>query len=269
VSYILEALKKIEQKRVEERSPESLTLLGEPESGPKKWPRWIYPVLAALLLNFGALVWWIGPWKAEKKAPSVRPYAVQPTALAPPILGVQNRSGRSEDKKKALRKKSVPKIPVEVSKTVQPATPVQPLLAGQTRPIEAGGKKEELREKTVPKISAEVTKKGIQDVPVAMSGKPQTALQNHEEKQPHLKKEPAPGNKVYDFNDLPPSVKSALPEIKVSVHMYNPDPQSRLVRINDRSLKEGQELSPGLKVEEIIPGGIVFSFQGYRFRFKL
>ncbi len=269
MSYILEALKKIEQKRVEERSPESLTFLGGPESEPKKWPRWVYPVMAALLLNVGAIVWWIGPWRVEKKAPSVRPYAVQPTALAPPILGVQNRSGRSEDKKKALRKKGDSKAPAEVPKPVQPATPAQPLLAGQNKPTEAGGKKEELREKTVPKVSAAVAPKNTQDAAVAVSGKPQAAPQNHEEKQPHLKKEPAPGNKIYDFNDLPPSVKTTLPEIKVSVHMYNPDPQSRLVRINDKSLKEGQELSPGLKVEEIIPGGVVFTYQGYRFRVKL
>jgi general secretion pathway protein B len=60
-----------------------------------------------------------------------------------------------------------------------------------------------------------------------------------------------------------------LPVFNVSGHAYSPEPGSRVARINDQILQEGQSLAPGLKVEEITPGGIVLSYQGYRFQINI
>ena len=63
MSYILEGLKKLEQKRrQEERAPSLLTFKEEETPGferPKLWPFLIFLVL---LLNVGVIVWWIVPW---------------------------------------------------------------------------------------------------------------------------------------------------------------------------------------------------------------
>ena len=269
MSYILEALKKVEQKRLQEESPESLALLGTPESGSKKRLLWPYPVMAALILNAGVMIWWIGPWRAEKKATPPRPYAVQPTDLAPPILAGKTKPRRAGEIKERLRAKSVLKIPAEVPKSVQPTKLAPPVLTGQNKSSQPVEKKEGLQEKSVLRTPAELPKKEVRDIPLAVAGKPQKTAQPPVESQPRLKKEAPPNGKIFELNDLPSSLKNSLPEFRVSAHVYNPDRQNRMVRVNDKILHEGEELSPGLRVVEIIPGGIVFSYQGYRFRFGL
>ncbi len=75
-----------------------------------------------------------------------------------------------------------------------------------------------------------------------------------------------PSDRVFNLNDLPADVRSALPPLKISAHVYSPEPQSRLVQVNDQLLQEGQDSTQGLKVEEIMPNGLVLRFKGYRFR---
>ena len=269
MSYILEALKKVEQKRMQEESPGSLALLGTPGSESKKRPLWPYPVMAALILNAGVMIWWIGPFRAEKKPPFARPYAVQPTDLAPPILAGKPKPRPAGGKKERPRAKNISPTPAEVPKLVQPAKLAPPVLTGQNKSSQAVEKKEGLQEKGAPRTPAEVPKKEAQKVPLKVAGGPQTTVQPPAEPQSRLKKEAPPNGKIFELSDLPSSLKSTLPEFKVSAHVYNPDRQNRMVRVNDKILQEGEELSPGLKVEEIIPGGIIFSYHGYRFRFGL
>ena len=75
-----------------------------------------------------------------------------------------------------------------------------------------------------------------------------------------------PSNRVFNLNDLPAEVHSALPPLKISAHVYSPEPPSRLVRFNEQLLQEGQVSIEGMQVEEILPKGVIFRFQGYRFR---
>ena len=39
-----------------------------------------------------------------------------------------------------------------------------------------------------------------------------------------------------------------------------------MVGINDKLLREGATLPPGLMLEQITPEGMVFAYKGYRFR---
>jgi len=72
-------------------------------------------------------------------------------------------------------------------------------------------------------------------------------------------------NRVYHLNELPLPIRQTLPEFLVSVFLYSDDPASRLVRINGQMMKEGQYLAPGVKLEEIVPAGVIFNYQNYRF----
>lgn len=294
MSYILEALKKVEQKRMQEESPGSLALLGSSSAEPPKRPLWPYPVLAALLLNTGVMIWWIGPWRAERKAPSARPYAVQPTKLPPPILAKQDRTNRAADKKEGLQGKNAPKTPAEVPRKEVQDLPLAALkkevpdasVTGVEKPqatvvprdVPVAAPKKEIRDvpakvvekpQTTAQLPAEPAKKEVLKVPLIVTEKSPATAPPPAVPQTRPKKEAPPSGKVFELNDLPSAQKSALPEFKVSAHVYNTDRQNRMVRVNDKILHEGEELSPGLKVEEIIPGGIIFSHQGYRFRFGL
>jgi len=65
---------------------------------------------------------------------------------------------------------------------------------------------------------------------------------------------------------LPVSIRKQLPPLTVAVHAYSDTPQERLVSINGRMLREGDTLAPDLRLEQITPEGMIFSFRGYRFR---
>lgn len=52
----------------------------------------------------------------------------------------------------------------------------------------------------------------------------------------------------------------------VSVHAYSARPADRMVGINNRMLREGEYVAPGLKLEQITPEGMVLGYKGYSFR---
>ena len=74
------------------------------------------------------------------------------------------------------------------------------------------------------------------------------------------------GGKLLDLGELPPTIRSSLPEFKISGHAYSSEPRFRVARVNNKIVQEGEALSQGLKVDEIVPGGVIFTYQGYRFR---
>ena len=52
----------------------------------------------------------------------------------------------------------------------------------------------------------------------------------------------------------------------ISVHAYSGNPANRLVGINNRMLREGESVVPGLKLEQITPEGMIFGYKGFSFR---
>ncbi len=67
------------------------------------------------------------------------------------------------------------------------------------------------------------------------------------------------------WHELAPQVKDAIPNMSVSMLVYSRKPEERWININGAKRKEGQEISSGLKVEEITPDGAIFSYMGQRF----
>jgi len=64
---------------------------------------------------------------------------------------------------------------------------------------------------------------------------------------------------------LPAGVFAELPERRIMVHVYRPDPDRRFVVVNSQKLREGEKSSEGLTVDRILPSGVVFVFRGHRF----
>jgi general secretion pathway protein B len=228
MSYILEALKKAEQKTQQEGAPKLLSFPDEnvPERG--KRPLWPYLVLAALLLNAGVLFFLIGPWRSQDRqavvqVPVVDPQVTVARVEAPAAESVQNRPSAAKEIPQA-RGVSKPRA----------------LAVGEDGP----------------------------DAPPAATEKRPVPVTNSPSAQPKARVEnkPAVQGRVVRLNDLPPPVRGALPDFNVTGHAYSPDPRSRVTRINDQILQEGQTLRPGLKVEEITPDGIILTYQGHRFQ---
>ncbi len=86
------------------------------------------------------------------------------------------------------------------------------------------------------------------------------------EKPESQKVRPPKDGRILEFKELPAALKSNLPDFKISAHYYTAEPQARFTRINEMSLREGQSLTTGVKLEQITPEGVVLSYEGYRFR---
>lgn len=76
---------------------------------------------------------------------------------------------------------------------------------------------------------------------------------------------PSDAKRLYRLSELPEGVRKALPDFSIAAFLYSEDPFSRMVRINGRMLREGEDLSPGLRLEEITPDGVIMRHQDYRF----
>lgn len=75
-----------------------------------------------------------------------------------------------------------------------------------------------------------------------------------------------PKNTIPELRELPSTVQSEIPSMSFSMLVYSEVPGDRMIRINGKLLREGDEVASGLKLEEIVPGGAVFSFRGQRFK---
>ncbi len=72
-------------------------------------------------------------------------------------------------------------------------------------------------------------------------------------------------SRVSSFGRLPLSIRESLPAISVSMLVYSRQPAERFIYINGSKEHEGEQISPGLKLERITPDGAVFSYRGVRF----
>lgn len=75
----------------------------------------------------------------------------------------------------------------------------------------------------------------------------------------------AAGETVVAMEKLPSLILQELPKMTILVHAYSDTPAKRLVGIGSRILREGDNVAPGLQLEEITPDGMIFSYKGYRF----
>ncbi len=70
---------------------------------------------------------------------------------------------------------------------------------------------------------------------------------------------------VIPVYELPAAIQREIPDMAVQLHAYSNTPGERLVSINSIRLREGGYLMAGLRLEQITPDGMIFSYKGYRF----
>ena len=283
MSYILDALRKLEQNRQHEESLTFLTFQGQPSRKQKRHNLWPYLLVVVLMLNAGVIFWWIGPWQSPVKRMTVEPPAIRgvkpaipASAPAPAVDGVQSR--KSVDKT-VVAPKEVKEQPRSTKRDIiattrsavkQSPAPKQVLAAEEaSMPVK--------KPSPAPPVRAEVTPPA--DVAVQQSPAPKQAPVAEEASTPFEKPSPAPpvraevtppaDARLLKLADLPASVAGGLPEFKISLLYYIAEPQSRVVRINDRTLHEGDYLSEGLKVEQIYERGVVMNYRGWRVQLEL
>jgi general secretion pathway protein B len=61
-------------------------------------------------------------------------------------------------------------------------------------------------------------------------------------------------------------LQRALPPMAVTIHVYSPQESQRILFINNREFHRGDQIDGGIRVEDIVPDGVVLSYRGERFK---
>jgi general secretion pathway protein B len=263
MSYILDALKKSEKERQRGTLPDMLTVQDIVAEKPRKSLVWVYLLGVVLSVNAGMMVWWLGSTHSEKAK------AVQPATAQNIVASPTNPAAPESTAKAKLFSDSQQSISPEPRSADKNAIFVTENTGSGT------SDKNSLRPKSVQKV---------QDVQRKILYNPAPVNDNIKLSEPAAKMNQAAGadrfspgptsdsaelldeNKLYRFKELPLSFRQSLPPFSVSALLYSDNPASRMARINEQMMYEGQELTAGLKVEEITKDGIIFSHQKIRFR---
>ncbi|WP_299203988.1 general secretion pathway protein GspB [uncultured Amphritea sp.] len=68
------------------------------------------------------------------------------------------------------------------------------------------------------------------------------------------------------LSELDAETRNAIPDLKVSVHIFAATPEQRMARVNGKMMHEGQSLNNDLQLNEIKPESLIFSFRGISFQ---
>jgi len=247
MSYILDALRKSDLQRQRGAAP---TLLAVQESTPARTrPALLaYGLLAAVLVGAGIVIGWMRPWQPEQAAPvRPEPVAAKPLESTPPQPAPAPSETVPQPKPEPnLQNPPLPAraalTPSEIAPQPKPKRKPKPELPARAKPQTDG-----------PPREADAAAPGTTTAPA-----PERPVDT-------ASAEAAGVQTVISMAELPPSVRQELPAIKISVHAYSANPGGRLVSIDNRILREGDFVVPGLELEEITPDGMIFAYKGYRF----
>jgi general secretion pathway protein B len=65
--------------------------------------------------------------------------------------------------------------------------------------------------------------------------------------------------------EMPLGTRQTLPPLKLSMHVYSPDPSRRVVIIDGARLLEGETVAGELRVSQITPDGVVLQLGDQQF----
>ena len=241
MSYILDALRKSDQQRQRGAAPTLLTpRVNAVESRQPAF--FLHGSLAAVLISAGIIIGWLHPWASEEPVPVPVPFANtpldsrQPGKVIPPPPVLAEAAGNRDPQLPAQKSTSTAQLrSAPTSAATKPGTPA---LADTQAP------------RTPPKPAGTAAKEVTTSVPgIGVTAQAKSAADQ----------------RVIGMSELPVPVQQEIPRMSVALHAYSSNPSGRLVVINDRSLHEGAQVGPNLRLEEITPDGMILTFKEYRF----
>jgi general secretion pathway protein B len=245
MSFILDALKKSENDRQRQSSP---ALFEVKVAAPRrKFPLWAAGLAVLLGVNMLVLVWVVLRHPEAPAAQAAPPVAAQPATT--PAAVINNAPPGMVTVPATVTLPTTVNIPINAAPSVNVGAP----------PAEPGV--------------------------VGLSGTPPLA------EEPQLQKQEPSIPPDYDARDYRPAITPAqasaiaaarrngelpsrdeylaqggqLPDLRLDLHSYAPNPALRFVFINMRKLREGESLPEGVRVDQITPTGVELSYHGKRF----
>ena len=75
-----------------------------------------------------------------------------------------------------------------------------------------------------------------------------------------------PINPIPLQQELPLAIRSQIPEMKFSGHVFSETPELRMILIDTTVVRQGDQINPDLKLLEITEDGLIMEFKGNRFK---
>lgn len=288
MSYILDALRKSEQQRLQGEAP--LLISTQISTTMRKQPAFLlYGLVAAIMICAGILIGWLRPWQQdetkdakdtaalsqyEEKLPQIAPIpqpTSQPLQIEPekargpePVSPAQKSIPSTQVATKTDSMQQAMPVPVPAPTKVE-AQPRKSLSSAdltkmpEQKAHEQKAHEQKVQEQKLDEAATPTTEKAIPPSPEHSS-----TNDTHSPTE-----ETAPPHKIVAMTELPLSIQQEIPAMSISGHAYSSVAKERIVGINDRLLQEGEYLAPGLKLEQITEDGLVFSYKKYLFRHSL
>ncbi|RJQ16242.1 MAG: hypothetical protein C4560_09920 [Nitrospiraceae bacterium] len=237
MSFILDALKKLEQKRQRDAVPNLMTVHVPEQEEQKRRPMWQYLLLAAMVLNAGVFTAWLRPWEAKEQNTAIHSEAMPNTAIPKSSIGEKTPSPGTSKERQAETKVQEP-AQVEEKPSEDTTTPPE---------TKSGDPKRSSSVKTSKQPPAE----DIKSAPAAGQSDTPDAVAT---------------NDIPELNRLPAALQGEIPGISILGHVYSNSPNTRMVNINGDLFREGDNITDNLKIEEIVETGVILNYKGTKFR---
>lgn len=306
MSYILDALKKSDQKRQRGQVPDLNTVQVELPPEDKKKVLWPYLLVGIVLLNAIILAVVMGPDQStvepqavvqnsgkqksatfQEKETDIEPQSTH--ALSPATQGrIPVPTREASVKPSVVRDRTIEEVDSEFTTgmnrdTNQDEPQVEPIQELVTSTFEERGDHEEVDDTIVPEPERIIDPQEdfvipAEPEPIQITTLPGEQLEVSEVNPVELRQYVIPETSALNkekiraqreplhIMHLPLSVQKELPEFHISAHVYfEKKPASRLVSINGRIVREGDNFVPDLKVKEITSDGVIFSYHEYIF----
>jgi len=124
----------------------------------------------------------------------------------------------------------------------------------------------EMPNKTAQEFPASNSTLPVQPVPEVADMKPVTGVAASMPEKTVSPADVALEQRAIPMAELPLQIQQEIPAMAVQLHAYSNNPNESLVSINSIRLREGGSLTPDLRLEQITPDGMIFSYKGYRFQ---
>ncbi|HET9388341.1 MAG TPA: general secretion pathway protein GspB [Steroidobacteraceae bacterium] len=278
MSFILDALKKSESDRQRQSGPALFEVkIAPPRS---RFPLWAVAIAALLGVNAAIGGWFLlrHPSHNEDLAPAQsaavapQPDTTSPALQAPAPAQTAAPAGPLPAPTVASSPSSAPPSVVTepaVAATSTPSTsttartPPEPIASGNSPAMGAGGRGEPTlaasgKEPQLAQAGAGQEPPGANPDDYAPATEPPRSLGPG-----HVKVGTSSGYVLYQDAAVVPGAN--IPALRLDLHVYAPKPQDRFALVNMHRVKEGDTLPEGVRVEEIIPDGVVMSHNGMKF----
>lgn len=282
MSYILDALRKSEQERQRGRLPDIASLPEQPLPPTARRGWWLGLVVVTLLNMVGVAGWWWtsrGPTETpvthnKEMAASAMPSTPAPVAAS--STAPSNPAASATPPSPAGTPVSTPGSVVapqavttaQPAGTLIPAQPYQQVIVipqGTSAVVQSPASGQPVPVTYAPPVATALP----QSVPDAVMPPPPPAPPLP----PELARAIEPGSTgvpdityLPKLEELPPALRSRVPAMTFSSHMYSSMEQFRSVVINGQRMRQGSTLQPGLELATITENGVVLTIDGTSFQ---